>query len=313
MKNKLIDDNVTQKIAIDAGRGYLKYYSIYKGKEYKDMFKSIIGDSRPLNNYDKYENPICINYENEDYFVGLIAEKESHQSVRNSGDSKTSLTVQVLISAVLSKIAMTDKVSIMLGVPDNMYRKSVLMQVIETYQGKMIRVKDNITNNTKIVTIEQIDIFKEADAIMMEVTDGRPSEEKDMAFISVGFRTTEVGYYSKGLYIDKYSKTIPFGNQSILSTVKNKLENENIIHDLNYIDSNEGDYDDLKERAYKLSNEILTQKIEEIIPNGFSETEIIVGGGTALKMDLDHRFELVEDAQFAVAKGLFKVAEMTFE
>ena len=29
-------------------------------------------------------------------------------------------------------------------------------------------------------------------------------------------------------------------------------------------------------------------------------------------MELDSRFELVEDAQFAVAVGLFKVAQLTF-
>ena len=56
----------------------------------------------------------------------------------------------------------------------------------------------------------------------------------------------------------------------------------------------------------------LTQKIEEIIKNQFSETKIIVAGGTALRMELDPRFELYEDAQFAVAIGLFKVAELTF-
>ena len=94
--------------------------------------------------------------------------------------------------------------------------------------------------------------------------------------------------------------------------VQEKLKDRGIIHDLNYIDSNVGDYDDLKEKAYKLSSEVLTQKIEEIIPNGFSETKILVGGGTALRMELDSRFELIEDAQFAVVIGLFKTAELTF-
>ena len=71
-------------------------------------------------------------------------------------------------------------------------------------------------------------------------------------------------------------------------------------------------YNDLKASAYKLSQEVLTQRIEEIIKNNFSECKIYVGGGTALRMELDSRFELVEDAQFAVAVGLFKVAQLTF-
>ena len=306
----MLNDGV-QNIAIDAGRGYLKYYSEYNGKIYKGMFKSIIGEYRPLN-FNDYNDPICIEFDGESYFCGSLAEKESHQAVRNSGDSKTSLTVQVLINAVLSRIAMTDTVNLMLGVPNNSYKKSVLLDVIDVYQGKKIIVKDKINNNTKRVIIEMVDIFKEADALMMKETNGEPNENIDIAFISVGFRTTECSYYSKGNYVDKYSKTIPFGNQTILATVQEKLKDRGIIHDLNYIDSNIGDYDDLKEKAYKLSQEVLTQKIEEIIPNNFSETKILVGGGTALKMELDPRFELIEDAQFAVAIGLFKVAVLSF-
>lgn len=300
-----------QNIAIDVGRGYTKYYSEYNGKIYKGMFKSIIGECRPLD-FKDYDEPICIECDGEGYFCGNLAELESHQSVRNSGDSKTSLTVQVLINAVLSKVAMVDNVNIMLGVPYNMYKKSVLLDVIETYQDKKITVKDKINNNVKVVTIDTIDIFKEADALMVCATNGNPDENIDIAFISVGFRSTEISYYSKGHYVDKYSYTIPFGNQTILATVQDKLKDRGIIHDLNYIDSNVGDYDDLKARAYKLSQEVLTQKIEEIIKNSFSECKIIVGGGTALRMTLDNRFELIEDAQFAVAIGLYKVSELTF-
>ena len=300
-----------QNIAVDIGRGYTKYYSEYNGKIYKGMFKSIIGESRPLD-FKDYDDPICIECNGESYFCGSLAELESHQSVRNSGDSKTSLTVQVLINAILSKVAMTDNVNIMLGVPYNMYKKSVLLDVIETYQDKKITVKDKINNNIKVVTINAIDLFKEADSIMVYATDGSPDENIDIAFISVGFRSTEISYYSKGHYVDKYSYTIPFGNQTILATVQDKLKDRGIIHDLNYIDSNVGDYDDLKARAYKLSQEVLTQKIEEIIKNSFSECKIIVGGGTALRMELDSRFELIEDAQFAVVIGLYKVAEITF-
>ena len=113
----MLNDKV-QNIAIDAGRGYLKYYSEYNGKIYKGMFKSIIGECRPLN-FNDYNDPICIEFDGESYFCGSLAEKESHQAVRNSGDSKTSLTVQVLINAVLSRIAMTDTVNLMLGVPNN--------------------------------------------------------------------------------------------------------------------------------------------------------------------------------------------------
>ena len=75
-----------QNIACDIGRGYTKYYSEFNGRIYKGMFKSIIGESRPLN-YDDYVDPISIEVYGTGYFGGGLAELESHQAVWNSGDS----------------------------------------------------------------------------------------------------------------------------------------------------------------------------------------------------------------------------------
>ena len=65
-----------------------------------------------------------INYDNEDWFIGLPAEKESQTLARNNKDSKVSNTVQVLIAAALSELAIEDTVKIMMAVPYKSFRKS---------------------------------------------------------------------------------------------------------------------------------------------------------------------------------------------
>ena len=44
MSKEIVSD--AQIIGIDCGRGYVKAYSIVNGKEYKTLFKSIIGDGK---------------------------------------------------------------------------------------------------------------------------------------------------------------------------------------------------------------------------------------------------------------------------
>ena len=299
-----------QTIAIDIGRYGVKYYTEHNNKIYKGMFKSIIGEGRALD-FSNYSDPIYISNGLEKYFVGTLAELESYQSVRNTSDSKTSLTVQVLLNAVLSKVAMTNNINIMLGVPYSSYTKTVLMDIVKTYQNKKITIKDEILNTNKTITIDKIDIAREADGVLFDVTKGELNEDKDEAFITVGMKTTEISYYSKGQYVDRLSRTIHYGNQDILKTVQNKLKDMNITQDLNYIDSS-NDYDDMKRDAYKLASEVLTQKIEEVIPNGFVETNVYIAGGTILNIELDDRFIRIEEPQLSVVRGLYNMSKFIF-
>lgn len=40
-----------------------------------------------------------------------------------------------------------------------------------------------------------------------------------------------------------------------------------------------------------------------------NEMDIYIAGGTALKMNFDEEFKVLEDSQMATAKGLYEVAE----
>lgn len=295
-----------QRIGLDIGRGYVKAYSDYNGMKKSTMFKAIVGEGRDLD-FKNYDEPIYMNYKNEDWFVGLLAEKESQVVNINSKDSKVTIVAETLFAAALMNTAVADNVIVTLGVPYKSFKKSVLNEVIEKYKGKTFEVKDNINGGTKKITVKDITIFRESDAALYNEI-GMVENTKAVGMITVGFRTTELSYFEKGLkFNDKKSKTIEFGNRSVMQIIKDKLADQEILKEINEIDTSD-DYNNDKERAYQLA----TEKIEQIIEGewvNLNEMDIYIAGGTALKMKFDKQFKVVDDAQMATAKGLYIVAE----
>lgn len=292
-----------QTIGLDVGRGYVKGYSQVNGIEKSCLFKAVIGEGRDIDLKGR-ENPIYIECNNKKWFVGMLAEKESQIPIRNSKDSKVTNTVQTLIAAALSEIAVEDNVKIMLGVPYKSFRKSVLEEVIETYKNKTIKVRDKVKGGIKEVNIVNIGIGRESDAALYWQVRDRKTNDKPLGLVSVGFRSTEFTYFDKDLsFNDKKSDTLEFGNRSVMSNVKDILAEKNIIKDLNEIDSSD-DYKDYKDNAYKIAAENIEQQIEDKWIN-LDEMEIFIAGGTALNMKFDEKFKIVDDAQMATAKGLY--------
>lgn len=301
----------TQVIGIDLGRGYTKAYSEYNELKKQCLFKSVIGMGRPLD-FTNYDHPIYIETDNENYFAGILAEEEGYTPTRNSRDSKTSSTVEKLLYASLNEVAVEDNVKLMIGVPYKTFRKSTLSEIEDKYKDKKIRIKDKINGGYKDINILDVKIFREGDAALMWEVRDKNENEKPIGMISIGFRTTELSYFDKGLkFNDKRSKTIELGNKSALEYVQNYLENENVMKELNEIDSST-DYDDLKKMAYKSLSERISQEIEDNWIN-LSEMDIYIAGGTALNMRFDKKFKLVDDPQMATSKGLFLVGTRVFK
>lgn len=297
-----------QIIGLDIGRGYVKGYTEINGMVKECLFKSIVGEGRELD-FSEHTDPIMIEYAGEDWFVGLLAEKESQTPIRNSKDSKISNTVQVLMAAALNKLAVEDNVKIMLGVPYKSFRKSVLEEVIEAYKGRSVKVKDKINGGYKDINIVDIMIGRESDAALYWQVRNNERNDKAVGLVSIGFRSTELSYFDKGLkFNDKKSDTMEFGNRSVMSNVKDKLMDQGIIKDLNEIDSSD-DYDNLKEKAYAIASENIEQTIEDKWIN-LEEMDIYIAGGTSLNMKFDNQFKLVDDAQMATAKGLWLMGTM---
>lgn len=302
---------MTQILGLDIGRGFVKGYTEVNGISRKCRFKSIIGEGRNLD-FKNYKEPIMINYNGEDWFVGLLAEQESQTAIRNSKDSKTSTTVEILIAAAISQLATEDEVKILLGVPYKDFRKTNLFEIIEKYKGKTFKVKDKINGGTKEVKVLDISIFREGDAALYWQVRNQSKFDKPIGVVIVGFRTSEYSYFDKGLiFNDKRSDTIEFGNRSVMNNVKDSLLEQGIIKELNEIDSSD-DYNEYKEKAYKIATENIEQQIEDKWVN-LDEMDIYVGGGTSLNMKFDSKFKVIEDTQMATAMGLWLLATRMFK
>lgn len=296
----------TQIIGLDIGRGYVKGYSLYNENEYSCLFKSVYGDGRNISLEDYKDNPIYIEIEGTEYFVGALSEKESMKCIRNAGDSKVSPVVKTLISAALSEIAVSDNVSIMLGVPYKIFKKSTLKEVQKEYKDTTISVKNKINNSVKTINIENINIFREADAALIYAMDGKINDKNPVGMVNVGFRTTELSYFDKGFkFNDKLSTTIESGNQNALKLLQKRLVDIGITKSLPEIDSAD-DYPELKDLAYTLTSDDTNEIIEETW-NNLDEMNIYVSGGTSLNLNLNDKFTVVDDSQMATAKGLYEV------
>ena len=316
-----------QEIGFDCGRGYVKAYSEVNGVVHQTKFKAVIGDGRDidLSDFNKeynpndvmvsedpsIEKPRYIEFENERYFIGLLAEKESQAPIRNSIDSKVTETVRVLLASALNDIAVKSKVKIMIGVPYKNYRKSVLKEVVDTYKGQVFKVKDRITGATKEIQIADVSILREADAAVLNALDGNINTERPIGLAAIGFRSSELSYFDKNfVFNDKKSTTVEFGNRTLLARVQSDLMNEGVTKDVNEIDSS-NDYNDKKEKVFKLGSENISQRIEDIWIN-LSEMDLYIAGGTALNLKFDEQFKVLDDAQMATARGLFTAAQRRF-
>lgn len=306
--------NDTQIIGADLGRGYIKGYSSYK--EAKEcMFKSIVGQGRDID-FTTYNNPIYISADKEDYFCGVLAEKEGDNPTQNSKDDKTSKTAKKLLYAVLNEIAVTDTVEIMLGVPNKMFRKSTLTDIKNAYAGKNIKIKDLIKGSTKNINIKNISIYRESDAALLYAINIAKNknelQNKVTGMVSIGFRTTEISYFDKNMkFNDSKSTTLEKGNRSVLDYVRKKIESNGLIKELNEIDSS-NDYDDMKQLGYENLLENIDQSIENMWIN-WPEMHIFMAGGTSLKFkNIPNKFNIVDDPQMLTARGLSLVGERVF-
>lgn len=300
-----------QIIGLDIGRGYVKGYSKYKQQEKECCFKSIVGMGREMD-FSEFQNPIYIESEGEDYFVGELAEIEGDNPIQNSRDSKITTTVEKLINAAINEIVIEKNIKIMLGVPNKLFNKKTLDEITSFYKGKEIKIFDKINGGIKEVKIQDILIFKEADsALIWEMEKNPIDNEKAFGMVTIGFRTTEFAFFDKNLrYVDKNSKTMELGNKTSLEYVARMLKEKGIIRELFEIDSSDN-YDNLKNKAYINLSEKIEQEIENLWVN-LDEMNIYIAGGTALNMKFNENFKVVENPQMSTAKGLWLVGKQKF-
>lgn len=305
-----MEENVIQEVGIDIGRGYVKGYSQFNDTEYECLFKSIVSPGRQMD-FKEYENPLYIEVDGEDSFLGELAEIEGDNPVHNLRDSKTWIVARKLLYGALNQIVVTDRVKIMFGVPNKLFKKAVLKEIADTYKDKVIHIKDKITGSYKTITIVNVGIFREGDAALLwHVSTNHKEVKKAVGLASVGFRTTEFSFFDENLkFIDKLSTSKEIGNKSALEYVQRELVAQGITRTLAEIDSS-NKYDKLKKIAYDNLSASIMNEIETMWLN-LSEVDVFIAGGTSLKLDLED-YPIIPQSQMATAKGLYMVANEYF-
>lgn len=315
-----------QNIGIDIGRGCVKGYTEYKSETKVCLFNSIVATATSKEkDLDVYKNEKNIHKSSyfsanivgdkklDNIYCGLIASKEGHTPIQNVSDSKITEVAERLFIGALDKLAISQEVNIVLGVPNRDYRKSVLKEVIDKYKGKEIYIEDHFLDEIKIIKINDINIFRESDAALLyEIATNNPKNNKDYAMVNVGYQTMEIAFYDNELnYINKLSLSEPTGNRKILEQIKDELSSNRIYKNLFEIDDSNR-YDDLKEQAYKEFSKGLNQFIEGNIGN-LSEVNLYLCGGISKKLSVREEFKIVEEPQLITAKGLFARAKQLYE
>lgn len=212
----------------------------------------------------------------------------------------------------MNEVAVADKVKIVLGVPNKSYSKKTLTEITEKYKGRSVTIKDRIKKTFKTIQIEDITIFRESDSALYWVLRDRITSNRPIGMVTVGFRTTEFTYFDKGMkFNDKKSKSIELGNKTALEYVQRILLSKGVVKELFEIDTNQDDYNNLKERGYNGLAEKISQEIDNLWIN-LEEMDIYIGGGTATKMTVSEG-KLIDNPQMATAKGLYLVGTKLFK
>lgn len=293
-----------QVIGLDIGRGYVKVFTKYGGKEYYSVFNSVYGNGRPGIDYTAWDDAIALDVDKNLFFFGKLAIKECLNKSTNIKDEKTTEISEKLLIAALNQVGKTKNIKIMMGVPNRLFNKRTRGEIIEKYKGKTYKFKDNISGENKEFYIADIDIMRESDAALLYLQRGTINL-KPIGLITVGYRTTELTFFDpKFRFIDRNSTSIPAGQKDVNEEVRRKLEKERIYKDGAEIDIS-SDYDDKKELGYRMIENKIEEELDGLWTNLGEMEKIFVCGGTSLNLEFDDKlFTKVEDPQLCTAKGL---------
>lgn len=303
---------IFQVIGLDIGRGYVKGWTIVDDKVVYCIFRSVYSLGRNTIDFTMYDEPILINYEGIDYFVGDIAVRENRNYISNQSDEKDTKTVEILIAAALSKLAVCDNVKIVLGVPYRNYLINTEQKNVAKYKGKEFKITDVLNQKTSVITVKDIILYREADAALLAAVEDHGLTGKPFGMITIGARTTELAYFNADMTFNDYmSDTIEFGSTTILKDLNDQLQAGGLIK--NVVELDNEFYREKNKHLYAFGLERLNQILTGYWLN-MSEMDIFIAGGTCEDFDLENtNYIKVQQPQLATAKGLYLVGCDTWQ
>lgn len=339
-----------ENVSIDLGYGFVKAISS-NGK--RVIFPSVVGNegsnldlSGAFGNRPNDIENIHIRYDNESYFIGSLAEKESSATTRVFEQERfKNVYTNILLNTAIQLVSDSDIVSVTTGLPLDFYqaqakdfRNSILgIQPITGWISGSLVGKEKRTN------IEQAFVFPQgASAVFSALInhEGKYIYPQLMykgsliALIDIGFRTTDfvvVEIQENGSFVPfaKLSGTVDEGVINLYKSLRQAYKEKTGGSDLNerYINQilengflmyrgKQIDFTDI----IKTSKQSIIAKIGDRLKSVWSnEMDLfsaifLAGGGGSLFQPIiqphfDNRLELITESQFANAIGYLRLGK----
>lgn len=282
-------------VGIDVGRSEVKYYS--NGR--KGKFKSEIGEWRER----KLINENCTNnYEisinSKKYFVADLA-IESRSRRKMASASKIHDETKILLLTAAGLLAPPGaSLRIVTGLPIEQHTPEIKAKLVELIKGNyQVKVAGRKTS----FTISDVAIAPEGCAAFWDevLSENGKSVTSSLSkgktrFIDIGSRTVNIGTLYEGRFIDRLSKTLPYGLGELFNSGRNLS------------DEQKSDF------TRKIIGDISWVWQEDFDPQ--SDNIILVGGGSKfLEVWLKEEYpcaRISSDPVFSNARGFFKMGQL---
>lgn len=236
-----MSNSITMIAGIDAGNRFLKAVTTYQ----EVICPSTVGQGREdLLRMQNKNNEMILRYEGSAYFVGELADKESHDVSLALDETKTEHkhTIVLILAAVLM-LAPADTrwitVKAVVGMPVSHYRdRETRQKLIDRLKGKVHEVE--VGGKKRCVQFTHVLPFPEGAAELFTILPHYPEyADKDTLIgnIHVGaWRTSYVALEAMD-YVDRLSGSLPLGMHQALRMVKTKR----LLHEIERLSKNNHD------------------------------------------------------------------------
>jgi len=336
-------------VSVDLGYGYVKAVSS-KGK--RVIFPSVVGEAKQLDlstTFGKRPDDIHnmhVLYDDREYFVGRLAEKESESTTRIFEKERfNNIYAKILLNTAIQLVSESDIVTLATGLPLDYYqsqakdfRNSILgIQPVTQWKSGPLAGKE------KRINVENAFVFPQGASAVFSALINHEGKyvyprlmnaESLIALIDIGFRTTDyvvVEIQENGSFVpvSRYSGTVDQGvnklHMSIQQAFKAKvggsdlpgkfikqiLKNGSITHKGQEIDFTE---------VIQTSKETIVSSIADRLNAAWSDDSdffngifLAGGGGSLFESNMQQQFEnrltLINDSQFANAIGYYRLGK----
>ena len=320
-------------VAIDDGYAQTKLYGAVAGKEplrHKTR-SSIRTGSYALTNVDGSGSHGVYETENAKY---TVQESTAAENTQFDGFHLSPLN-RVLVHHALYDAGYANKpVKLIVGLPVGDYFHDAVKNE-KKIDGKIANLKKPVTSTTRAgenIDLTEVRIGCQAiaafyDWCLADDLSQRHDHNQDVAIVDIGGRTTDIAVIRGGTQLDPKSGTSNLGVLDAYKGLQHALQREFEINDefpLADLDKavrkrkvrlfgEEKDVSGVVDATLRELEEQIAREVERRVGSGATLGRILfVGGGSALFTQVSSHFrhgEILEDPEFANARGLFKFAQ----